>query len=124
MEYLNSLVMGDLADPFNNAFDKVKDFFFDVGGGAIIAVAAGVFVMFMIIGLAVMKKSLKAAAGAWGTGGLALVVGVGWVAIRNIFQDVGDGAKEEDWTNAIGFLAMIPTMIAYRKYQKQQQKEK
>ncbi|MBF2142292.1 hypothetical protein H3997_11190 [Staphylococcus epidermidis] len=124
MDILNTLVMGDLADPFNNAFDKIKDFFFNVGGGAILAVSAGVFVLFMLIGFFAMKKSIKAAAGAWGTGGIALVVGVAWVAIKNIFQDVGDGAKEEDWTNAIGFLAMVPTMIAYRKYQKQQKKEK
>ena len=124
MDILNTLVMGDLADPFNNAFDKIKDFFFNVGGGAILAVSAGVFVLFMLIGFFAMKKSIKAAAGAWGTGGIALVVGVAWVAIKNIFQDVGDGAKEEDWTNAIGVLAMVPTMIYNHKNKKKKKKEK
>lgn len=125
MNNLTLLTIGGLADPLKNMFKNAKDEVLDVGGPAIIFFGMLVLVICIIVGLFRMNKSMKQACVSWGIGAVAIIVSVAWVAIKNIFQDVGEGAKDQDWTNAIQFAALIPVMYAsfkYKQAKKQQDK--
>lgn len=125
MNNLPLLTIGALSDPIKNFFNNLKDEVFDAGGPAILFFGSLILIICIIIGLFRMNKSLKQACISWGIGAVAIIVSIAWVAFRNIFQDIGEGAKDEDWTNAIQFAALIPVMYAsykYKKAKKQQDK--
>lgn len=116
MNNLPLLTIGALADPIKNFFNNAKDEILDIGGPAIIFFGLLVLIICIIVGLFRMNKSMKQACVSWGIGAVAIVVSVAWVVIKNIFQDVGENAKDQDWTNAIQFAALIPVMYASYKY--------
>ncbi|MEX2935968.1 hypothetical protein [Staphylococcus saprophyticus] len=125
MNFLTLLTIGDLADPIKNFFNNLKDQALDAGGPVIIFFGLIIFMICFIVGLIRLHKSPKTAFVAWGIGAIAIIASIGWVAFRNIFEDVGEGAKDEDWTNAMQFAALIPAMYAsykYKKLKKQQDK--
>lgn len=121
----NSLVAGDLTSPFKKVLHKIKEFVLSVGGETILTVGTIVFVITFIVGLFLMRKSLKQASASWAISGLAVVVSVGWIVIKNIFQDVGDSAKDEDWTSTIQFAMLVPTILTAFVYKwKTKQRDK
>lgn len=122
MNLLTVLTIGDLADPIKNFLNNLKDQILDVGNPLILLVGVVMMILFIVIGIVALKKSPKVAFGAWGLAALAVVISIGWVVIKNIFTEVGEGAKDEDWTSAIQFLALIPTALVAYKYKSKKEK--
>lgn len=120
---MNLLTIGGLADPIKNFLNNAKDEVLDAGGPLIILAGVIMFILFMVVGLFALKKSPKAAFVSWGFGAIAIIASVMWVVFRNIFTDVGEAGRDDEWTNAIQFAALIPTMYAAYKYKKVQNKQ-
>ena len=123
MNLLTILTIGDLSDPIKNFLNNMKDQLLDVGNPLILLVSLVMCIVFVAIGLVALKKSPKVAFGSWGLAALAIVVGIAWIVIKNVFTEVGEGAKDEDWTSAIQFLALIPTVLVAYKYKNKQSNE-
>lgn len=122
MNLLTVLTIGDLADPIKNFLNNLKDQLLDVGNPLILLIGLVMCIIFIAIGIVSLKKSPKVAFGSWGLAALAIVVSIAWIVIKNVFTEVGEGAKDEDWTSAIQFLALIPTALVAYKYKSKKEK--
>lgn len=98
-----------IEDPLVNAVNKLKSSILNVGTPIILLSGLVVCVICIVIGLFLLKSSVKKAAASWGIAALAIVVSFGWTVIKSIAQSTGESAKGTDW-NSLPMLAVVPVV--------------
>lgn len=102
----------DISDPLTNAVNKLKDAAMNIGTPVILFAGVIVCMLCILVGLFLMKKSMKAAASSWGIALVAIIVSVAWTVIKTIAQNTGNEAKNSDW-NTLPIWAVLVVVLLF-----------
>lgn len=113
---MNSLAVGSIVQPFINAVNKANGFIMEAGTPVILLAGLTMCIVFVILGIFTLKKSVKGAIALWAIAGIAVIVSGGWIGVKALFEDVGQEAKETDWSSSVALVSIIPVLLASTVY--------
>ncbi len=107
----------DIEDPLVKAVKKVTRSLLNIGTPVILLSGLAVCIICIVIGLFLLKSSVKKAGASWGIAALAIIVSVAWTVIKSIAKSTGESAQDTDWSS-LPILAVVPVVYLALKTKK------